>query len=137
MSLPQYVSWFWSGAKATETISVPSFSYSMGTQRENDSRTKTVKSNLVGYLEMDVNWSWSWSGNTGGSLNQNWRLKNSSNSTVYQTSGGGSGGSKSFTITGLDPSETYYIQMNSSSSGGSFMERNATGSINYTALVQV
>lgn len=137
MTLPSYVSWFWSAAKATTTITVPSFGYSQTDQRENDSRQKTVKSNLVGYLEMDVNWSWSWGGNLGGSLSQSWRLRDSSNSIVYQTGGGGSSGSKSFIITGLDPNETYNIHMTASSSGGSFMVRNAAGNINYTALVQV
>lgn len=130
------VAGFWSGAKGTEVISIPTFSYSHAQQRENDFRSATIRSGLVGYLEMTVSWSWGWSGNTGGGLTQYFFLQNSGGTTVYSSSGGGGGGTNNFTITGLDPNDSYRITMQANSSGSYFMERTAYGNITYSALVQ-
>ena len=127
--------WF-NGVGIVEII-VPRFNYNQGTQRENDYRSRVVKTNMTGYLEMkDVTWRWRWSGHPGGSLNQGFRLRDGANNVVYATTGSGSSGSKTFTVTNLDPSQTYHIFMEAWSSAPFYAERAASGDISYTYLTR-
>ena len=106
--------------------------YSMGTQRENDFRSQTVVSGLTGFTRIDISTSYGWSGGNGGSLSQNTYLRNSSNTTISSSSGGGISGNYSFSVTGLDPNETYNIYHTSTSSGSTgFYEINASGTITW------
>ena len=106
--------------------------YSMGTQRENDFRSQVVVSGLTGFTRIDIDTSYSWSGSNGGSLSQNTYLRNSSNTTISSSSGGGLSGNYSFSVTGLDPNETYNIYHTSTSSGSTgFYEINASGTITW------
>ena len=110
-----------------------SASINHGTQRENDYRSATLISGLTGYSTITLNCSYSWSGNLGGSLTQYVKLRDSSNTVVASGSGSGSSGSFTVTGTGLSTGMTYNFFVEAASSGGSYMERAASITVNYSA----
>ncbi len=82
--------------------------YNLGTQRENDSRTRTLATGITNANTLIFTLNYAWGGDTAGTLYQRLRIFDASNTLIATDLGYGVTGSFEISITGRSTSEVFY-----------------------------
>jgi predicted phage tail protein len=107
--------------------------YNLGTQRENDVRTKTIATGITNANTLIFSLNYAWSGDTAGTLYQQLRIYDAGNNLVASGTGYGVTGSFEVSLTGRSTSEVFYAVVESvSKSELNFRERTASGTLTWS-----
>jgi predicted phage tail protein len=106
--------------------------YNLGTQRENDVRTKTIATGITNANTLIFSLNYAWSGDTAGTLYQQLRIYDAGNNLVASGTGYGVTGSFEVSLTGRSTSEVFYAVVESVSTETNYRERTASGTLTWS-----
>lgn len=106
--------------------------YNLGTQRENDVRTRTLATGITNANTLIFTLNYAWGGDTAGTLYQQLRIYDAGNNLVASGTGYGVTGSFEVSLTGRSTSEVFYAVVESVSKEINYRERTASGTLTWS-----